>query len=171
MFIQLQQPLNESSFDGKLNQAINQNHQRDFAFMLACQTQNVAEHAQFFLPKDKQPSKQDQEAELKMQLGVMPRVKLAADTDAYQTAINSSQALNRDGLAQAKLLGYLQNEALSQFNDATKLDDHLVANLDRHTLFRMQQSANSEVGATEHEADATQLYDILNQLNDTQIAI
>ncbi|GEM_PF-3570691 len=172
MYAQLNQPLNESSFNGQLNKAINTQHNYDFALMLACQTQNVAEHAQFLLPKTQEAEKTDEEAQLKASLGIHPYLKLAADEQSYHTAVESSVAIHQNGIKQAKLIGYLQSEALSQFNDANKLDDHLLANLDRHSIYRMQQ-AQQKACATDNDniADATQLYDILNDLDQINLSI
>ncbi|MCU4674948.1 VC2046/SO_2500 family protein [Catenovulum sp. 2E275] len=161
MHIQLNQPLNEASFDGQLNQAVNAQLRSDFAFMLACQTPNVAEHAQFQLAKNQDYQQNNDEAQLKVSLGVYTYLKLAADDAAFTSAVATSVELHQNGLAQAKLQSYLQAQALSQFNDTQKLDDQLLANLDRHTLYRLNQREENP----QTEADATQLYDILNQIN------
>ncbi|WAJ71090.1 VC2046/SO_2500 family protein [Catenovulum adriaticum] len=170
MSISFENPLNESAFAGRLNQAVNANQRYDFALTLACLSQNVAEQAQFSLPDGQANEENDVESQLKAELGVHTFNKLAADDNAYLTAVNASYTLNQSGILQTKLLTYLQPEALSQFNDSEKLDDTLVANLDRHSLYRLQQADAQNKVNSKPEADATQLYDILNKINHVQVA-
>lgn len=171
MSISFEHPLNEAAFSGRLNQALNTNQRFDFALTLACLTQNVAEQAQFSLPDRQVSDASDVEAKLKAELGVHSFNKLAADDTAYSTAINAARTLHQSGILQTKLLTYLQPEALSQFNDNEKLDDTLLANLDRHSLYRLQQSESQAKNDIENtEADATQLYEIINKINHAQVA-
>lgn len=170
MSISFEQPLNESAFSGRLNQALNANQRSDFALTLACLSQNVIEQARFALPNGQTTDEEQTEQQLKAELGVHTFNKLAADTRAYETAVNAAQTLHQDGMLQTKLLTYLQPEALSQFNDSKKLDDTLLANLDRHSLYRLQQADKLEQSELTSEADATELYDILNQIKQGEAA-
>lgn len=183
MSININLLINEANLGNHLNKALQHNQRNDFAMMLAWLTPDVVEHAQFHLPTEAPVSQVDPEAQLKHDLGVYPYLKLAADNEAYNTAVNISYGLHQSGLAQAKLIGYLQNEALSQFDDCHKLDDHLIANLDLHCLRKLHQTDRQVGRFSQNESqtgvegsilesepspqvqDSTQLYDILNNIN------
>lgn len=155
------QIINEGHISNSLNRALEQNHRGDFALLMAMLDENVCENAQFKIAKDQQQAFESDEAYLKAQLGVVHQFKTSADDAAYESALDQSYALNFAGLAMNKLVACLNPPALSQFNDKSKIDQHVIDNLSIHArnrLFALQQDTEQ---AASVKTDPTLLYDIL----------
>jgi len=151
--------INEWQTGQQLNQAVQQQRHADFALVLAMCSPDVREFAEFYTPlPDAGPEKPD----LYQQLGLQPQRDFGwNECDADRFAVQNTQ-LNQAGLAAWHLQNLLQPTAWVVQHDAKKLADEVANNLPVHCRRRLMG---------EHplvqSADATGLYEVLQQLEQT----
>lgn len=154
----MQPIINEWQLDTKLNQALQQQHRADFALWLAVLSPAVNEMAAFCtpLPRTSEPAHN-----LYQQLAVR-KCRDFALSEADVVLMHQHSMAAQQSLAQLKLQ-YALNPAPWVFEDnAKKLDNQVLANLDSHSRRRLQGALIERA-----EVDETALYEVLEQMNST----
>ncbi|KMT65510.1 VC2046/SO_2500 family protein [Catenovulum maritimum] len=151
----------EFDLTNKLSSALLNGKRADFALLLKYLNDDVSQQAQFKLQQS-EDSPDISEQALKASLGVHDFYKLRADQQTYKNADQINLSLHQSGITQAKLAGYLNPEAISQFNDVMKIDESVLTNCRIHTQAALNQV--EEQAESEQILDATQLYEVLEQL-------
>ncbi|WP_017444707.1 VC2046/SO_2500 family protein [Gayadomonas joobiniege] len=162
------QLLSELELAGSLNNAVSTARRADFSILLALMEQDVSQHAQFKLPRETRELVVQTEESLKRQLGVRAAYKLAADAQAYASANAQCQAVSNSDFVTSQLLTCLQQPALAQYNDEKRIDDEVLQNM--HLYAQAKYQSKTTAKATEQTPDATQLLDILVDLNESSFS-
>lgn len=152
--------IHEWQLGPKLSSALQQQQPADFRLWRAMLSTAVEEQAAFVL---QQQPKVEPTSPIRQLFG-LPAIRpldYQADDAIHFKQLN--EALQSDGLVQARLLQQL-HQYPSVFKDhAKKLDARVEDNLDPHAKRRYQQESMEPV-----ESDATQLYDVLQQLHGSE---
>lgn len=149
--------INEWQLNGKLNHALQNSQRADFAMYLAWLTPAVDESAEFFTP---QAVTERIEQNLLQQLGVQQaRAFCQTETDVNLMQ-QHSVALQQGGLAQLKLVTYLNQPPLTQYDNKSRLGDDILQSLSLHSRRRLQQSTPDKP-----DANPAGLYEVLQQLH------
>jgi hypothetical protein len=155
--------INEWQLDSRLNTALQNKHQADFALFLSLLSTAVEESAEFLTPDsvvDAQPNRT-----LPQQLNIREQRAFAWHSDDAGLIRKYGQAVQQSGLKQVKLFGYLKPEPLVFQDNKSKLPIELWQSLDMHSKRRL--TARPLHKAT---ADPTALYEILEKLDQTEAA-
>lgn len=149
--------IHEWQLGPKLSTALQQQQPADFRLWRAMLSTAVEEQANFVLQQ--QPKVEDKPP-IRQWFGLPATRPLDYQADDERLFKQLNEALQSDGLVQARLQQQL-HQYPSVFKDhAKKLDARVEDNLDSHARRRYQQQSMEPV-----QSDATQLYDVLQQLH------
>ncbi|MFC4656672.1 MULTISPECIES: VC2046/SO_2500 family protein [Rheinheimera] len=155
--------VNEWQTGQRLNQAVQQQRLADFALVLAMYSPDVRDFAQFHTPESMEtPVTLD----LYQQLGVTSQRDYGWIPGDELRLNSQTQALQLGGAASCHLQQLLQPDPWVMQHDAKKLSDEVRRNLPLHCLRLLQQVE----APAKTEADATGLYEILNELHQPELA-
>lgn len=149
--------IHEWQLGTKLSSALQQQQPADFRIWRAMLSTAVEEQAAFVL---QQQHDVEQKTPLRQLFGLAESRPLDYQSDDEMHFKQLSEALQSDGFAQARLLQQLHQYPWVLHDKAKKLDARVEDNLDAHARRRYLQQSMEAV-----DADATQLYDVLQQLH------
>lgn len=140
-------------FSGSLNRASSQG--ANFALLLSMLQQNYLERPAVALEE------QQNTADDIAGLSHYPKVPLSAQSRDWYQADIAATILHSDGSKGAHLWLAMHPQPLSLHNDATLIDEDVLANCDIYT----QQRHNSEIEVEQEiEVDETGIYDLLQHI-------
>lgn len=149
--------INEWQLSVGLNTALQKQQRADFALLLAMLSPSVDESAQFKTPVSTQD---DIKVSLYQTLSVQKCRDYAYNETDSSTLLQHAEALSSDSIAQLKLCQYLKPAPLSLYDEPKRLDNELFQNLSLHCRRHLRGEVVPSL-----DADATLLYDVLQQLN------
>ncbi len=149
--------INEWQLDCRLNKALNQQQRADFSLWLAFLSPAIEEMAEFQTPR---PDLTTTDKSLYTKFSVKAARSFGFEGPDLEVLNRHSKAINSGGLGELKLQLYLAAAPLVLLDDKSKLATDVVQNLDAHSLRR-----RSGHTVDRDDADATALYDVLQQLH------
>lgn len=149
--------IHEWQLGPKLSSALQQQQPADFRLWRAMLSTAVEEQAAFVL---QQQHKVEPKTPIRQLFGLPALRPLDYQAEDESNFKQLNTALQSDGLVQARLLQQLRQYPWVMKDQAKKLDARVEDNLDAHARRRYQQESMEAV-----EADATQLYEVLQQLH------
>lgn len=149
--------INEWQLGNELNLALQHQHRADFRLWLSLLSPAIEEQANFCLPD---ANATPQAVDLQQQLQLVPPRDPALQEKDIDAMLQHSLLMQRGGFAAMRLGVLLQPPPLVVRHDAKKLNADLSDNLSLHCQRHIQQHA-----APVQTLDATQLFDVLEQLN------
>ncbi|WP_337840285.1 VC2046/SO_2500 family protein [Rheinheimera sp.] len=155
--------INEWQTGQSLNKAVLHQRLSDFALVLAMHSPDVRDFGQFYIPESGDAPVQ---ADLYQQFGLQQSRDYGWLDGDEQRLDLTADALHQGGQVSCQLQQLLQPLPWVLQHDAKKLADEVKHNLPFHCLHHLQQHA----GRAKPEADATGLYDILQQLHAQELA-
>lgn len=162
--------LKRAEFSGALAQTLVHKGQGDFALLLSMLVQDVTQQLQF----SEQPEEGIKGNIPIEQFNYYPEIPLSTETKHYAQQQAFADAVHREDIKTASLLGCMFPSPLSLHNDPKRVDDNVMANCDIYTQSRMQVAKAGEAGDTakneDIEVDPTLLYDTIAAAQDVQAA-
>ncbi|WP_111978065.1 VC2046/SO_2500 family protein [Algibacillus agarilyticus] len=143
--------VHELHLGSKLNTSLKQSDRADFRLLMTLLTEQAQEFAQFQLDKESIDQEARDELALKRELGIQPTHRLQADNGYYEKVGQISQGLHFGGQTSMNLARCMVNDALSQFNDAKKIEDNVIDNCSMHTRRRLDILASETIKETTKE--------------------
>lgn len=167
--------LRRAEFDGALAKTLEKKGQGEFALLLAMLQQDVTAQLQFtdspeegivgHLPIEK--------------FNFYPQVPLSTEEKHYTQQTAFAQAVHREEVTTAFLLGCMFPSPLSLHNDAKRIDDNTLANCDVFTQARVrakqaaqlsESAEQNDIHADNLEVDNTLLHDVIIAAQEYQAA-
>lgn len=136
-------------WSGQINRALGQG--RAFALLLSMLESDVLER-----PKIVSSDEENTVPDTNLKSDYRRPALRAADIDWHNALPNSQHFAHHP--SDGKLFQTMHPQPLSIFNDAKRIDDEVLANCDYYTQNRLKSLSEKQI-----DADATQLYDILEQ--------
>ncbi|XOV78303.1 MAG: VC2046/SO_2500 family protein [Aestuariibacter sp.] len=148
--------LKRAEFSGTLAKTLVQKGQGEFALLLAMLEQDVTQHLQFADEPD---------AELVGHVPIekfnfYPEIPLSTEQKHYTQQQAFADAIHREDVTTACLLGCMFPSPLSLHNDAKRVEDSVLANCDIYTQSRLQSKPSSE-DTDSIEVDPKMLFDTI----------
>ncbi|MGI5309477.1 VC2046/SO_2500 family protein [Rheinheimera sp. WS51] len=156
--------INEWQLDTRLNVALQKNHQGDFSLFLALLSKAVEENAEFFTPDSLQTASSTKTVAQQLSVRVARPFGWQAQDQGLITSYG--EALQRSGLAEQKLLSYLNPEPIVYEDNKLKLPSELWQSLDLHTKRRI----NTKQPIEKAKANPAALYEVLEKLHQPEAA-
>ncbi|MCV2885255.1 VC2046/SO_2500 family protein [Aestuariibacter sp. AA17] len=150
--------INDVEYTGSLNRASTQG--ASFGLLLAMLQQNILERPH--IEKAVQSANQN-EGQFE-HLKVYPTPALKADEKHFSDLHITSKLIHQN-IQDAMLFQTMRPHPLSQYDDASHINDEIIANCDMYTQRRLRNAPDHQVDS-EIQVDETKLYDVLESLSE-----
>lgn len=159
--------LQRAEFSGSVAKSLTQGGRGEFALLLAMLQQDVSRQLVLADEPDK-PLVGHIPIE---QFNFYPKVPLKTEPNHYLQQAAFAQAIHRQDVTTASLLGCMFPSPLSLHNDAKRIDDTVKTNCDIYAQYRIQKCEDGETDRSDSvEVDPTMLYDTIAAAQAVQAA-
>ncbi|KTF14710.1 VC2046/SO_2500 family protein [Pseudoalteromonas sp. H105] len=153
--------ITESQLDNRLAKSVSESRRGEFSLLLAMLSQDALDFSQFHLPKTPfgSDAKNNSEAQLRAELGVVPAQALAPDSFDMLIGEHNAKRLLESGMSSIRLRHCLSPEPLAVRDDKHHIPLPIIDNCE---LVVRKRHLHKETQLDNPQIDAAAFYDSLN---------